>query len=960
MRSKKFASSSKTPKISNRIDGTPPFYEQSFITTRNRRLRLDGHTSPFRLGLVESVPASSSHPTDHHNLHEATKKRNIVISDSKLPSSFTELKPVNDPNEEMDLGSDDEELMSPDGPPAPPTPVRQVPPFRSDPNARENIKPLSSQKDHKERFQSFLSLPIGTPPDPQGPHIAWRHSPPPHQRELTNAYLQEMRKAPADDPEVFSRILRSDKHAWLGSEIGGDNLHQEESLDGSEITQSTITDAAKKRPRRSHLMPSFEPREPPKTHPTASSAKKPGDVSDPSDDMLEEYSLPDQEVNRETEIVVGGKHYIHRKLDPGWVVKVSTTQNRPYYVHPDFGTTWQCPNSLPPKSKARTFRRSSVTSKPDRNLDPLAHDSRKPCLSPEHSRNHRSEDLGTMSDLIKGWKKQQTVIKNTRDGYDASVSCNESVSHNGTNESDVAFSNDPSVTDSVSTKSKHVQKAATVSSLNSEEEETPEWITPMRAGIATPQSAGRRGAHPSKNKASTPHLSPIVEDDSVSPPPARIKTTQEPRDVSIARYKYDSKRLEAPRVRNAPIVAGRTKTIPGDRESESDKSTPRVSFERFEVDRRSSSHDAPALSDNFAERPVASIHHRRDHDPGAGTLILDAYEPTVDVLESEENRCELVVGSIHHSSRRNHHRQGIFAMNTPREFVPMKPSEPQDAPKKRQSSSFANASHHAKRNVEDNQMNDHENMVLEAKIGSNVKRHDHSEFQDGNGDEWSPMRHEEEQAPIVTQERRLAPPCVPSPGSNGFPTEDDFDFSSPSISNDEQTDRKIDRQIAVRDVSLPPKTVEHLYTHVVQSPLANSPAPNLRATPPEIVGDGDILSPPRLRHTLSSRLSGTADSPLSNSSGGNALECFEPSQADDYDHRPQSPERGYARPMPYNWRVTRPFYPICALQRIDELLKEQRKRQRKTKQLRGKSKLRKFDVKSQMTKHRTRKYRSRF
>ena len=958
MRSKKFASSSKTPKISNRVEGSPPSNKQSFTTTRNRRLRLDDHVSPRRLVVEGSEPASTSQPTAHHNLHEATKKWIASTSNAGIPPSFAELKPFIGPNEDMDLGSDDEELMSPDRTPTspanpttliPPTTLPQAPPFRLGPNAREFFKSHQthtqpSLKDRKERFESFLSLPIGTPPDPQGPYIPWRHSPPLHQHQLTNTYLRDMRKAPADDPKVFSRILRSGEHAWLGSEIGGDNLHQQESLDGSEITQSTITDASKKRPRRAHLMPSFEPREPPKTHIVASSGKKPHDTSDSNGDMLEEYSLPDDEVNRETEIVVGGKHYIHRKLDPGWVVKVSTTQNRPYYVHPDFGTTWQCPNSLPPRSKARTFRRSIVPGKLNRNLEPLVHYSRKFRHSPECSHNHGSEDLGTMSDLIKGWKKKQAVIKDIRDGYDASVSCNGSASLCGTSESEVAFSNDLSGTVSVLKQSKQVE--------NSEEEEIPEWITPMRAGMATPQSAGQHGVHPLKNKASTPHLSPIVEDDTFSPPVTRIIAIRRP----VSRSKYDSQRPKAPRVRNAPIVAGATKPISVDRESASDKSTPRVSFERSEVEHRSSSGAGDSVrSESFAARPVTTIHHQND-PVVADTLTLDTNERTVDPPIPKENRCELVVGSIHHSSRRNHHQQGLSALYTPREFIPMEPSEKQDAPKKRHIAlSLELMSHRTKKNAEDRRTIDHQNMELDAKSVSDVK-HDRSESSGSNIGEWSPRRHETEQASMVTQERRLKPPCLASPASNEFPAADDFDFSSPSISKDEQTNCNLDHQISVRTVSSPPETLECSSTEVVQSPLSNSHAPHL----PKPLLDSDILSPPRLCHKLSSRILGTAESALSNCSGGGLLEYFELRQADDYENRTLSPPRPHARRRPFNWRVTRPLYPICALQRVDELLKEQHKRKGKAKHLRGKSKLRKMEVQSQKTKHHRRKHRPHF
>ncbi|CAJ1948154.1 unnamed protein product [Cylindrotheca closterium] len=46
---------------------------------------------------------------------------------------------------------------------------------------------------------------------------------------------------------------------------------------------------------------------------------------------------------------IDGKIYLHPQLPSGWEIIVSETQKRPFYVHPDFGSTWHCPIILPRK-----------------------------------------------------------------------------------------------------------------------------------------------------------------------------------------------------------------------------------------------------------------------------------------------------------------------------------------------------------------------------------------------------------------------------------------------------------------------------------------------------------------------------------------------------------------------------------------------------------------------------------
>lgn len=47
---------------------------------------------------------------------------------------------------------------------------------------------------------------------------------------------------------------------------------------------------------------------------------------------------------------IDGKIYLHPQLPSGWEIVVSESQKRPFYVHPDFGSTWHCPIILPKKA----------------------------------------------------------------------------------------------------------------------------------------------------------------------------------------------------------------------------------------------------------------------------------------------------------------------------------------------------------------------------------------------------------------------------------------------------------------------------------------------------------------------------------------------------------------------------------------------------------------------------------
>lgn len=897
MRSKKFASTSKTPRISNRADApTPSSTGPSFVTTRKRAApRLDD-MSPFRLvdALEEQEPAPQ--------IHGAPRTRDPSQDSPGRPPAFREKAMASLPkprqskhsDEDMDLDSDSDEIMSPDEVATTSAKPSHKNSYRTSTQASD-VKPIQedvplSSKGQKESFQSFLSQPIATPPGPIEEETDPRQpATPPSQQGDALGYLEDAKRAPTDDPVVLSKIMQSGKYAGnlLGSEIGGDQLHQE-SLDGSEITQSTITDISKRPSRQPVAMPTFEPRETLITGPRHTQARK-SQESEVSEDMVEEYSLPDEQVNKETTIVINGKEYIHRKLDPGWVVKVSKTRNKPYYIHPDFGTTWQCPNSLPPKSKARKFKRSRGEKNEDgihplKTSRPQVPEAKPTIASPPKPSQKPNEDIGTMSELIKGWQSQPsrpTPMQPPTDGYDGSISSHQS-------------------SDSVKDEESSKKVASTVSASNGEKystqrepeakanerlgknEDLSEWITPMRDGIATPKSKKRRKSAKTMKIPSSPHLSPIEENDMASP-----------RQISMQKaHSFSTKGDDDSIIAIARHNAASKKPTPVHRQelASDEVSTPRVSFDPIEI-----CHSLPGTGRlQKADRPTT--HSAKHSGAPANSRIRAALEtstPILDIDEAEDKHKdsnlslqEVVVGSTHHSSSRKS-RLRDTPLYTPQDYTNVGPSEPRDAPQKRKSFSSLPRQLPQVSHVNEGDSSSHLDPERRESFGPQpnpsvgVEPEIHS-------DEWSPFRKEEERVAAVTNEETCARSLANSPESVGFPIVDDSEsLSSESKSPCEHITEAFRSPVDVPRATPPPTSVEHSMGKLVESPLSISPAGSI----PEQFDahhaedfESDILSPPKLRRT----------------------------------------------PKRFNWRVTHPLFPICALQRIDELLREQRQRQRKS------------------------------
>ena len=81
---------------------------------------------------------------------------------------------------------------------------------------------------------------------------------------------------------------------------------------------------------------------------------------------LKEPSVSFSEALQMVYFEVGGRLIPHPPLPPGWKIRVSESKNRPFYCHPDHGTTWHCPVVLPHFHAPAAIQINSTTPKSTR------------------------------------------------------------------------------------------------------------------------------------------------------------------------------------------------------------------------------------------------------------------------------------------------------------------------------------------------------------------------------------------------------------------------------------------------------------------------------------------------------------------------------------------------------------------------------------------------------------------
>ena len=263
---------------------------------------------------------------------------------------------------------------------------------------------------------------------------------------FTSSKLETLRKSKVDNPEAISAMFASrpspERPGFpMGTTVGGAELNDCESLDGSEITTRTMDELGigSKNPRRRSQLPRsltypsslvdkkfYDPKEtnissatqaareqclnilkggrrsltPAKSFPAydttssdngwthetfeeRSDNEQVDNFSPPSNNQLPQKSqeveqdadkatkartiirLDEQPKPSTNEVLFeyNGEIFQHAPLPSGWEVHISRSKNRPFYTHPDRGTTWHCPilNPLGPcKTASLSLEGSSL------------------------------------------------------------------------------------------------------------------------------------------------------------------------------------------------------------------------------------------------------------------------------------------------------------------------------------------------------------------------------------------------------------------------------------------------------------------------------------------------------------------------------------------------------------------------------------------------------------------------
>ena len=112
--------------------------------------------------------------------------------------------------------------------------------------------------------------------------------------------------------EQYSTTMVSNIFKLLGKTVGGNKLEQSDSVDASEMTMHSCN--------YKEILKEKQERDSIDTH---SNFSKGGGGSEEKNKSLHDR--------------------MYQNLPPGWMIRNSRSKNRPYYVHPDFGSTWQIP-----------------------------------------------------------------------------------------------------------------------------------------------------------------------------------------------------------------------------------------------------------------------------------------------------------------------------------------------------------------------------------------------------------------------------------------------------------------------------------------------------------------------------------------------------------------------------------------------------------------------------------------
>jgi hypothetical protein len=189
------------------------------------------------------------------------------------------------------------------------------------------------------------------------------------QHEVLNEALDRARDGPIDNKHVLDAMLNSSGRkepnrndasqteasgpSLVGSVVGGASLQRSASVDGSEVTIPSMSYASKISRSRQSVGAASIFRKPgtifsgQNTHLSSNIATSINDLSSthfirrPTADEREMLSL---QIGSQLQSGYTYPTQIH--LPAGWQVRISKSKGKPYYVHPDFGSTWHYPGLI--------------------------------------------------------------------------------------------------------------------------------------------------------------------------------------------------------------------------------------------------------------------------------------------------------------------------------------------------------------------------------------------------------------------------------------------------------------------------------------------------------------------------------------------------------------------------------------------------------------------------------------
>lgn len=189
------------------------------------------------------------------------------------------------------------------------------------------------------------------------------------QHEVLNEALDRARDGPIDNKHVLDAMLNSSGRkepnrndasqteasgpSLVGSVVGGASLQRSTSVDGSEVTIPSMSYASKISRSRQSVGAASIFRKPgtifsgQNTHLSSNIATSINDLSSthfirrPTADEREMLSL---QIGSQLQSGYTYPAQIH--LPAGWQVRISKSKGKPYYVHPDFGSTWHYPGLI--------------------------------------------------------------------------------------------------------------------------------------------------------------------------------------------------------------------------------------------------------------------------------------------------------------------------------------------------------------------------------------------------------------------------------------------------------------------------------------------------------------------------------------------------------------------------------------------------------------------------------------